>query len=44
MKVNKIFKWDEWSDLKVNNYVNSGEFKEMAKSVIEKLKTEYIKK
>ena len=42
MKVNKNVKWDESSDLKVNNYVNSVEFKEMAKSVIEKLKAESI--
>ena len=41
-KVNKNFKWDESSDLKVNNYVNSVEFKEMTKSIIEKLKTESI--
>ena len=42
MKVNKNFNWDESSDLKVNNYVNSVEFKEMTKSIIEKLKTESI--
>ena len=34
MKVNKNFKWDESSDLKVNNCINSVKFKEMTKSII----------
>ena len=42
MKVNKNFKCYESSDFKVNNYVNSVKFKEMTKSVIEKLKTDSI--
>ena len=42
IKVNKNLKWDGSSDLKINNYVNGVEFKQMTKSTIEKLKSESI--